>query len=319
MKKHSLKSEIFASRYLVVSLIVIHILLLYLAGCADRQSKKRVRLSTPGAENLNSYAGQERKIPLRVAVAAVISARESFKLYSQLLDYLSEHLGRPLEFIQRGTYAEVNDLVRYGECDMAFVCGYAYVQGQRDFGMKILVIPQVKGETVYYSYIIVPKDSGVKKIEDLRGKIFAFSDPLSNSGRLSPTYLLWKMEETPESFFKKFVFTYSHDNSIKSVAEKWVDGAAVDSLVYDYMIAIHPEYSDKTKKIITSSPYGMPPVVVHPQINPQLKHQLQTIFLNMHKDKKGKEILTQLMIDRFVKGDDSDYDSIREMAAKVGF
>lgn len=319
MKKHFLKSAFFASSYLVASLIVIHILLLYLAGCMDDQPKKRVRLSAPGAENWNNSAGQERKVPFRVAIATVISPRESFKLYSQLLDYFSEKLGRPAEFMQRGSYAEVNDMVRYGECDVAFVCGYAYVEGHRDFGMEILVVPQVEGETVYYSYIIVPKDSSAKNIEDLRGKTFAFSDPLSNSGRLSPTYLLHKMGETPESFFKRFVFTYGHDNSVKAVAEKLVDGAAVDSLVYDYMIATAPFYSDKTKKIATSPPYGIPPVVVNPQIDPELKRQFQAIFLNMHKDKKGKEILTQLMIDKFVYGNDSDYNSIREMAAKVGF
>ncbi|MFQ6040206.1 MAG: phosphate/phosphite/phosphonate ABC transporter substrate-binding protein [Candidatus Poribacteria bacterium] len=308
-----------ASRYLIAGLIVIHLLPLHLVGCVDKPPKKRVRLAVSEARNQNNRAEQPRKVPLRVAIAAVISPRESFKLYSQLLDYLSEKLERPAEFMQRGAYAEVNDLVRYGECDVAFVCGYAYVQGNRDFGMQILVVPQVQGKTVYHSYIIVPKDSSVKKLEDLRGKTFAFSDPLSNSGRLSPTYLLLEMGETPESFFKKFVFTYSHDNSIKAVAEKLVDGAAVDSLVYDYMIAIHPDLDDKIKKINVSPPYGIPPVVVHPQIDPKLKEKLQTIFLNMHKDKKGREILTQLMIDRFVLGDDSDYDSMREMAAKVGF
>ena len=294
------------------------LVMIVFVGCGDNQPRKRVRLSGSVSKLVN-HINQSHKVPIKVAIAAVISPRESFKLYSQLLDYLSEQLGRSVEFMQRDTYAESNDLVRYGECDFAFVCAYAYVQGSRDFDMQILVVPQVRGKTVYHSYIIVPKDSNVKKFEDLRGKTFAFSDPLSNSGRLSPTYLLWKMNETPESFFKKFVFTYSHDNSIKAVAEKLVDGAAVDSLVYDYMIAIHPEYSDKTKKILTSPPYGMPPVVVHPQINLQLKHQLQAIFLNMHEDKKGKEILIQLMIDKFVKGDDQDYNSIREMAAKVRY
>jgi len=317
--KFEILSLFFASRYLAASLIVIHILLFYLAGCVDERPKKRVNLSGSGEKQINNYAGQERKVPLCVAVATVISPRESFKFYGQLLDYLSEQLERPVELMQRGTYTEVNNLVRSGECDVAFVCSYAYVQGHQHFGMQLLVVPQVKGKTVYHSYIIVPQDSTAKKIEDLRGKTFAFSDPLSNSGRLSPTYLLWKMNETPESFFKKHMFTYSHDNSIKAVAEKLVDGAAVDSLVYDYMVAIHPFYSDKTKNIATSPPYGMPPVVVHPQIKKQLKRQIQTIFLNMHEDKKGKEILTQLMIDRFVKGDDTKYDTIREMAARVGF
>ena len=78
------------------------------------------------------------------------------------------------------------------------------------------------------------------------------------------------MSETPDSFFRKYVFTYSHDNSIKSVAEKLVDGAAVDSLVYDYTVARSPLFSAKTRVIQKSGPYGIPPVVVHPGLNPEL-------------------------------------------------
>jgi phosphonate transport system substrate-binding protein len=88
--------------------------------------------------------------------------------------------------IQRGTYAEINELIRTGGADVAFVCGGAHVDGQHEFGMKLLVAPQMRGETMYFSYIIVPRDSNAQSLTNLRGKRFAFSDPLSNSGYLAP-------------------------------------------------------------------------------------------------------------------------------------
>jgi pimeloyl-ACP methyl ester carboxylesterase len=58
-------------------------------------------------------------------------------------------------------------------------------------------IAQAYGAAVYYSYIIVPEASPVRAFAELRGKSFAFTDPLSNTGKLVPTYMLARMNETP--------------------------------------------------------------------------------------------------------------------------
>ena len=155
----------------------------------------------------------------------------------------------------------------------------------------------------------------MKRFDDLRGKTFAFSDPDSNSGKLVPTYMLSRMNETPDTFFKKYVFTYGHDKSIKAVAERLVDGAAVDSLVWDYLDKTDPEYTSQTKIILKSPPYGIPPVVVRPGLDGKMKERLKDIFLNVHNDEAGREILKGMMIDRFVPANDSAYASVREMQA----
>jgi phosphonate transport system substrate-binding protein len=121
------------------------------------------------------------------------------------------------------------------------------------------------------------------------------------------------MEETPESFFRKYIFTYSHDNSIRSVAEKFVDGAAVDSLIWEYLNAKDPEWTAQTRIIYKSASCGIPPLVVSPEIGQEIKEKLRSAFLNMHNDPKGNAILKKVLIDRFTVIEDSAYDSIREM------
>jgi phosphonate transport system substrate-binding protein len=254
---------------------------------------------------------------LRVAIAAVISPQATLEAYGPLLDYLSAKLGRPVQLIQRNTYAEINELIRSGGADLAFVCGGAYVEGQREFGMELLVAPEVRGETTYYSYIIVHRDSSAQSLADLRGHSFAFSDPLSNSGHLAPQWMLHEMGETPETFFSSTLFTYSHDNSIRAVADHLVDGAAVDSLVYDYTIARDPTFSSQTRVIDKAGPFGIPPVVVHPDLDPALKAQLRAALLDMADDPASQTALDTLMVDGFVTVDDSAYDSIRDMAAII--
>jgi phosphonate transport system substrate-binding protein len=178
-------------------------------------------------------------------------------------------------------------------------------------------MPLVKGKPIYYSYIIVHKNSPIKNLQGLRGKTFAFADPKSNSGKLVPTYMLARMNETPESYFSRFEFTYGHDKSIRAVADKLVDGAAVDSLIWEYAARRTPEQTAQTRIIATSEPYGIPPVVVRPGIDPELKKRLLEILLSAANDPEGKEILDGMMIDSFVAGDDKNYESIRTMNSWV--
>lgn len=254
---------------------------------------------------------------LRLAVAPVYSPQTTLELYQGLADYLGQQLKRPAELVQGKTYDEINDLIRAGSITVAIVCTNAYLEGQEDFGLEALVVPQIRGETVYYSYLIVPADSPAQSLADLRGKTFAFSDPLSNSGRLVPLYELKKMGETPETFFSRTIFTYSHDNSVRAVMEKLVDGAAVDSLVYEFMADRDPAVRARTRVLARWGPFGINPVVVQPQLDPRLKEQLRTLFLSMHQSPEGQRILNMLGVDRFLPPDATSYETVRLMRAYV--
>ncbi|MBT3270003.1 phosphate/phosphite/phosphonate ABC transporter substrate-binding protein [Candidatus Poribacteria bacterium] len=295
--------------------------LVCLSSCSDSPTPQRVRLDTPQTVAPGSPSEEpagESQLPLRVAIAAVVSPRESFRYYDDLLGYLSDGLGRPVERLQRPTYAEINDLIRYGGADVAFVCTLAYVVGNGAFGMELLAAPVVHGRQTYRSLIIVPAASSAKTIEDLRGTDFAFTDPLSNSGRLAPTDLLRGRGETPEAFFQRTIYTYSHDKSIRAVADALVDGAAVDSLVYATLARDHPDVDAGARVIWASPEYGMPPVVVSPHLDADLERDIARLLLDMHVDPDGRAILDVLSIERFAPIADAAYDPVREMLRRVG-
>jgi len=246
-------------------------------------------------------------------MGAMLTPREGFVYYSQLKGYIEKRLGRPVQLVDRGNYDEMNRLLETKDIDAAFVCAGPYVEGKERFGMELLAMPLVKGKPVYHSYIIVPAGSPASKLEDLRGKVFAFTDPKSNSGKLVPTYLLSRMNETPEHFFGKVEYTYGHDKSIHAVAAGIIDGAAVDSLIWEYLALKHPDLTAKTRILLRSEPYGIPPFVVRPGIDEGVKKRLQEILLHVADDEEGRRILKGMMIDRFVAGDDRNYDTIRGM------
>ncbi len=295
---------------------VVLLIAFLLSACAGAPAAPAIRLSQ--LEPLPTQSA--RVIPLRVAVAAVISPRGTVESYRPLLDYLSRRLSRPVELVQRRTYAEVNDLLEQGEVDVAFVCTSAYVAGHDQFGMELLAAPQVNGAAVYHSVLIVPAGSAARSMADLRDKVFAFTDPMSTSGRMYPTWLVQQLGATPDTFFARTFFTYSHDDAIRAVAEGLADGAAVDSLVYDFAIRRDPALRDKTRVIHRSPPFGIPPVVVRPDARPQLKAELRQALLDLSDDPHGagKAALQAIGVDRFVLIDDSAYDSVRDMLNRAG-
>ncbi|MFO3796113.1 MAG: phosphate/phosphite/phosphonate ABC transporter substrate-binding protein, partial [Anaerolineales bacterium] len=234
------------------------------------------------------------QVPLRVAIASVISPQGTVESYSTLLDYIGQKLNRPVELVQRRTYLEVNDLIKSGEVDLAFVCTSAYIVGHDDFGMELLVAPQVRGETVYHAYLIVPASSPAHDMADLKGKVFAFTDPISLTGRAYPTLLVQSLGSTPEAFFSRVFFTYSHDEAIYAVANGLADGASVDSLVYEFALARDASLARKVKVIHRSPPFGIPPVVVNPNLRPKIKAELRDLLLNVHLDPLGQAALTAI-------------------------
>jgi phosphonate transport system substrate-binding protein len=304
----------FGEKPLLTGRLILICALFFLVSCVTRPSPVVINLS-----DLKPLpAGPATTVkPLRVAVAAIISPKGTVDSYGALLDYLGQELDRPVELVQRRTYAEVNELVRRGDVDLAFVCTSAYVAGRRDFGLQLVAVPQVQGDTIYHSILIVPIDSPAETMADLRGAVFAFTDPISTSGRNYPIWLVQTLGETPESFFSRTFYTYSHDDAIRAVANRVADGAAVDSLVYAFAVEREPELAEKTRVIHQSPAFGMPPVVAGPDIRPQMLAELQEVLLSMGDSPSGRNALQAAGFDTFVLIDDAAYDSVRVLEADV--
>jgi phosphonate transport system substrate-binding protein len=291
-------------------------LILTISGCSGDNDKvvvdftKTVPVARPGERASPTP-------PLRVAVAAMISPKETFDLYRQLLAYLGSRLNKDLEFVQRKTYGEIDELLGRGEIDLAFICSGPYVAGKEKFGFESLAVPEIHGSHFYRSYLIVNKDSNYHRLEELRGHTFAFTDPDSNTGKLVPTYWLGEMHERPETFFSRIVYTYSHDNSIMAVARNLVDGATVDGLIWEFYREKSPIFTSRTRIIKKSEPYGIPPLVASKNLPPESKERLRQILFSMHQDPEGKRILSELMIDRFIPPQEEWYENLKQMHRQV--
>ncbi len=304
----------------VNALGVITILTFLICGCSNFEKKQDKTVIVDFS--LNDTVKQDVNLTdttrsLCVAVSAIISPRETFIYYEELLSYISKKLNRTINVKQRKTYSEVNQMLLNKEVDMAFICSGAYARIEKIENIKILVVPVCNGKPYYQAYIIANKQRNIEKFEDFKGRKFAFTDPLSNSGKLYAEKRLKDMNISSDNFFSSTMFTHGHDISIQLVSKGLVDGATIDGLIYEYLFAVYPEKVKNVKIIEKSEDYGIPPIVIPPHISQELKQQLQDVFLSLHEDPEGTRILDKLLIERFVKGNDKDYNSIREIQDSI--
>jgi phosphonate transport system substrate-binding protein len=248
---------------------------------------------------------------IRIAIAPIVSPEKSMEMYAPFINYVGKRLERKPVALYRQTYSETNDLIRYRQCDIAIVCTYPFIKGERDFGLQVVAIPQINGEIAYQSVILVPAASPAKTLFDLRGKRFASADIISTTGWLFPAMLLMDAGENPNRFFGEHIITGSHDRSLQAVLDGFVDGAAVHGLVYSQIVAEDPSTLKKVRVLAKSMPFGIPPVVAHPNLDPELKKQILSVLLSMHEDSEGKSILEKLRIDRFVEPGANLFASLR--------
>jgi len=234
------------------------------------------------------------------AISPMASPVSTLSGYGNFIEYLSEKTGMSIVLKQRRKYAEINALLKEGTAQFAYTCTGAYLSGRNEFGLEVLAVPVIEGRTTYNSYIVVNKESNINKFDQLKDKVFAFTDPLSLSGRIYPLYLLEEMNTTEDTYFKKTFFTSSHEKSIESVAFGLADGAAVDSLIFEDMQRMKSPAADRVRIIQVSPPYGIPPIVVSPDTDKSEKQRLLSALLKMKDDPQGRAILKGMNTDKFI-------------------
>lgn len=305
----------FAVRHLLIWPLLLAILL---SGCGQQRSLPYVRLHDLDPTLAAGTPGISPRPVLRIGLSTALSPQETLIRYGPLLDYLGKRLNRHTEVVLPRSHTEMLDLVRSGGVHVALVSSYAYVRGQDEFGLEALAVPLYRNVPTYRSYIIVRSYSGLERFAHLKGHTFAYTDPLSATGRLFPETLVLELRESVDRFFDGTIYTSSVDRAIKALDQGLVDGAAVDSTMFDLALSKDPDLARRIKIIEESEPFGAPPIVVHPRLGSELKRELQEALLQMARDEEAQSSLAAMDVDGFVAPDLAWYEPIVRMATSVG-
>ena len=252
--------------------------------------------------------GQE---PIRIGLTDVALVNDGAQeLWAK---YLERTLGRPVLFVVRRSYADIQQLLRLGDIDFGWICGYPYVIDESRGSARYVATPEINGRPTYRILLIVPQGSPRASISDLKGQVFAFSDPDSVSFRSVVGGFVDHQSPILDlnSFFATYFFTYSHVNTVQAVADGLADGGSVDGQVWEILSRLAPDVTQKTRVIAQSELYGLPPIVASSRVPEETLILMRKILTEMVSEPEGERILAELHVDRFTVQSNALYASIR--------
>lgn len=258
----------------------------------------------------------DEQAPVRIGITPVFQT-ERTSLIRDWRDYLERHLERPVQFEQSNTYRDIINNLLARRLDFAWICGLPYVTNRSR--LQLTAVPLFQGKPLYRSYLIVPiRDTVTNTLTDLRGRVFAYADPDSNSGFLVPRFQLIQQGIDPDIFFRKTFFTSGHRNAIEAVSVGLAGGAHVDGYVWETMQRFNPGITRATRVVTRSREFGFPPLVAGPTVSATLNSHMGDVLLGMGSDPTAASLLDRLNLDGFTSGDPAAYEDIAEMAHTLG-
>lgn len=216
----------------------------------------------------------------------------------ELGTFLSQKMGREVELIFPTTYAGVVEALRFGNAQAAFMSAWpARLAGKiagADVGLaevrEVLIGQEKKEETFYFSYWVVPKNSSITKLEELRGKRAVFASPLSTSGYVAPLARLIELglvekpaagkEADPKTFFGQVTFAGGYQQGWEALRAGQADVAIIAG---DVAEKLYREVLDGTKVIEQQGPIPSHSVVFAKQLDGQTKQRLKDALLELGK------------------------------------
>jgi phosphonate transport system substrate-binding protein len=253
--------------------------------------------------------------PLRIGLTPTfLQGRHA--LVAQWQDYLQGKLGRPVSFVSRESYRDTIDLMRRRQLDAAWLCDCPYATDNPEF--HLLATPVFNGRPYYRAYLIVPaRDRTTQGIGDLKGKVFAYADPYSNAGYLTPRHDVRALGADPDSHFRRTFHAWSHGNAIAAVADGLADGASVNSYIWETLHKQSPALTSRTRVAGQSPEYGFAPLVAHHALAEPDFLALRRALLEMNQDVAGRALLEKMNLDGFIPPRAEYYQRVRELVESL--
>jgi phosphonate transport system substrate-binding protein len=223
------------------------------------------------------------------------------------------------------SYVAVIEAMGAGRADIGWLNALGYVLAHDRHGVELLLGTVRQGSRTYRGQIITHVDSGIKRLEDLRGKKFAFGDPASTSSYLFPRALLEEKGFNPDTFFSQTIFAGSHNNVVIAVYTRQVDGGATygrsadSGPPTDARVRVQAQFPDVMEKVVViaeTDPIPNDTVSVRKDLPQELKEQVKSGLLSLAGTEAGRKALTRLyQIDGLTpEVKDADYDVVRRAA-----
>lgn len=255
---------------------------------------------------------------LRVSAIPDENPQELLRIYQPFAEYLARELKMPVRFVPVLDYAATVEALAAEKLELVWYGGFTSVQAVRRTGNATRLVMR-REDAEFRSVFVTRPDSGIRRLEDLKGKSFAFGSVSSTSGHLMPRYFLLQSGINPEQAFATFAFSGAHDATALWVQQGKVDAGALNFLVWDKLVSTGKVDPGKIKVFWTTPPYVDYVWTVRGGVDAGLRERIASAFLKLSYDNPEHRRLLDLHRTKgYIPARDEDWKGIEEAAVAAG-
>jgi phosphonate transport system substrate-binding protein len=234
---------------------------------------------------------------------------------------LARLTGIPVRVTVASDYAAVIEALRNRSADLAFVHPVGYVLASREAKATIVAKNLWHGKSSFTARIYVRRDSGLKSLEELRGKTMAFIDPASSSGYTYPMVLLIERglvkNRDPKTFFRDVVFAGSHDAGMRALLNGHVDALASFDMAREQYLA---DPAERERIVYVAETPAIPEagIAARAGLDPATFAKVREALLQIRAPAYAALLKRLYEIDGFAPAEDREYDPVRAAVEMLG-
>ncbi|OWA34731.1 phosphonate-binding protein [Saccharibacillus sp. O16] len=301
-----------------------------LAACGNGSNNASGSAASSTGEDKTAAAGYAPKeltvqfVPSQNADTLEAKAKPLEKL-------LGDKLGIPVHVSVSPNYNTIIEAMTAKQVDVGFLPPNAYVlahdvkksadlllQAQRYGVEEATGQPTEEKVDFYRSLILVKKDSGIKKLEDLKGKKMGWQDVTSSAGYVFPAAAMIKAGMNPDTDVQG-VTLKGHDQAVLALLNGQVDAVAVFQDARNTVKKDVPDVFDKTEILFATDKIPNDTVSVRSDMTQEWKDKIADAFIAIGNDPEGQKVINDVYTHvGYTKGDDANFQIVRESAEAVG-
>ena len=237
----------------------------------------------------------------------------------KLAQMVQDKTGLVIEANVGTDFAAVREAMGAGKAHIGWLNTFNYVLAHEKYDVDVALVTVRFGSTSYKGQIIVRADSGIKSLQDLKGKVMCWVDPNSTSGYIVPRILLQANGIDPDKDFAKTIEAGSHNNVVTQVYNGECDAGAT---YVDARSSVEKDIPDVKEKVVvleTTADIPNDNVSFIKDFPADMREQIVNALLEISNTEEGKQALNELYsIEGLEPADDSFYDGFRAMLSKAG-
>jgi len=260
-----------------------------------------------------------KKNPIKMYFVPSIEAGTIITSGQEIADHLEKVTGYYYKIAVPTSYASVIEALGTKETDIAWLATFAYILASEKFDAQVALTTIRHGLDKYRGQFIAKADSDINKIEDIEGKIIAYTDAASTSGHIYPSAILVQNNIKPANEF----YAGGHPQAILAVLQGRADiGCSYWSPkseageIRDARQKLLDTYKniEKETKIIGFTEWIPNDTVTFRKGFPsEMRENVVQALLDYANTDYGHATLLELFnIDNFKRSSDSDYDVVRD-------